>query len=389
MKKLVLFTLLLCLMVTVFVYPTASASGAQTSQTEQLLIEFVTSCPIRAASMVEKVDVSKWIADKFLQLGVDGVAYYEIDDVLYGRNVVATIDAPNTNKMVVIGAHYDTAKATCVGANDNASGVVALFQIANYLAQNKDQLNFDVCLVAFDAEELGLLGSYDYVQDLTEQQKLDVALMINIDSIAAGDNLYVYCENKNTPLLQQFLASSQTCQEKLYAKPFTKGVFSMIDMWGYGYWEMAQNSDHTPFRLEGIPTACFFSGNYKSKYYGYVQSSNEDSWTLNASDDTLENLVKYAPQYAQKIDAVTYVVCDVVTNDAAVDTVLGARDHLVSSSLMKTTYPTLIAGIILLVATVFVFIHHKKLKKQAILGVAEVKKEQVFTSPDVDDIFKF
>ena len=120
MKKLVLFTLLLCLMVTVFVYPTASASGAQTSQTEQLLVEFVTSCPIRAASMVEKVDVSKWIANRFLKIGVDSVAYYEIDDVLYGRNVVATIDTPNTNKTVVIGAHYDTAKATCVGANDNA-----------------------------------------------------------------------------------------------------------------------------------------------------------------------------------------------------------------------------------------------------------------------------
>lgn len=61
-------------------------------------------------------------------------------------------DFPAQDKIVLLGAHYDTVE-TSPGIDDNGSGMVALLEVARILA-SKDQLEHSVMFVAFDLEEL-------------------------------------------------------------------------------------------------------------------------------------------------------------------------------------------------------------------------------------------
>ncbi|MDY6800172.1 MAG: M20/M25/M40 family metallo-hydrolase [Bacteroidota bacterium] len=111
-------------------------------------------------------------------------------------NVVAQLNVKNKNRYIVIGAHYDhlgfggpgtgsrnpNAKAIHYGADDNASGVAAMLEIAQKLATKKDSLNTNFIFVAFGAEEMGLLGSKHFVHQLPVADSL-IAAMINIDMV--------------------------------------------------------------------------------------------------------------------------------------------------------------------------------------------------------------
>lgn len=389
MKK-TFFALLLLLVIaitTAFAPATASASSSiLTNEYHQMLDEFLDSCPNRVSGTSDMLDVANYLRDKFNQLGVDLVELQSVG-LQYDKNVIASIDVGYDKQTIVIGAHYDTVETE--GANDNACGVITLLQIAKRLVEQKHKLNFNVKLVAFAGEELGLVGSAYYVSQLTQTQRDNVSLMINVDAIAAGDNLYVYCENKATPLLDELLTHGQNQPVPLLAKPFGKGVYSFVDQWGYGYWEMAQNSDHTSFRLQGIPTALFFSGNYKGGFYGYVESNNPNNWTMNGVNDTLQNLKQNSPNFADKMETVVQTVCNLLTDASSVSAVENAREHLASQFIFNHTYPYIVAIALVLVAIICAAIYYKKLNDQAFAGAKVGKNTEGFTSHDVNDIFKF
>lgn len=122
------------------------------------------------------------------------------------KNIVAVLpgDDPRVNETVVVGAHYDhlgytetrshgrTERAIFSGADDNASGVSAMLEIARSMAQRPHRLNRQVIFVAFSAEERGLSGSAFYVGQPLVPLSLTVA-MINLDMVGRlrDDTLYV------------------------------------------------------------------------------------------------------------------------------------------------------------------------------------------------------
>lgn len=92
---------------------------------------------------------------------------------------------------ILIGAHYDAVPGT-PGADDNATGVAVLLEMAEVFTRNP--LKYPVRLVAFDLEEYGLLGSTAYAQYLKEQrQKLRLMLsleMLGYCNDAPGSQTY-------------------------------------------------------------------------------------------------------------------------------------------------------------------------------------------------------
>lgn len=105
-------------------------------------------------------------------------------------NVVATINGSITpNEYFIAGAHYDCYSSNtdfltyAPGANDNASGVAALFEIARIVSSNSIAPKSSIQFVAFAAEELGLYGSLDFARKSAESAK-DIGLMLNFDMIA-------------------------------------------------------------------------------------------------------------------------------------------------------------------------------------------------------------
>ncbi|MEG4418069.1 M28 family peptidase [Microcoleus sp. LAD1_D5] len=80
---------------------------------------------------------------------------------------------------IVIGAHYDTVPGS-PGADDNASGVAVLLELARDIASKP--LKYPVQLVAFDMEEYGYLGSSHQAAKYKQQQK-SIRLMISLEML--------------------------------------------------------------------------------------------------------------------------------------------------------------------------------------------------------------
>lgn len=97
---------------------------------------------------------------------------------------------------ILIGAHYDAVPGT-PGADDNATGVAVLLELARVFAISP--LRFPLRLVAFDMEEYGMLGSAAYAQSLQEKGE-SLRLMLSLEMLG-------YCDS--TPHSQRYPAGLQ------------------------------------------------------------------------------------------------------------------------------------------------------------------------------------
>ncbi len=97
-------------------------------------------------------------------------------------NVVAT--KHSGAQSVVIGGHLDSVPGT-PGANDNASGTAVMLELARVLAARPTP--YTLRFVAFDAEEIGLLGSAFMVGEMGEPERSATRAMINLDMVGVGD----------------------------------------------------------------------------------------------------------------------------------------------------------------------------------------------------------
>lgn len=389
MKKVVLTAVVLLIALTCCI---GSAAFAETttddyknSQAYQLTQEICETCPDRRleSSAETRASVRTYLKDK-----VSGISdkltlteqTFVLSDSIVGYNLVASLDV-KADKQIIIGAHYDGD-----GAGDNATGVVAVLMIMQRLSANAGRLPVNVTFVLFDGEEQGLLGSSHYVSQMSQTDKDNTLVMFNLDSISNGDNLYLWCENKRTDLAAMIIGKT----DKIVEKPYAKGTFNLTN-YNYGYTEIPQNSDHTLFRLQGIPVALFFSGTYDASPWQYAESADAKKQVMNTSRDTFENLENNnGEQFVDKINAVVAAVTDTVLDDGFVATAISQRNQLVNLALWYNPWwARLIAAVILIALVIFAVLYYRKLQKQAILGTAEVKTNKVFSTPDAEDIFTF
>ena len=188
-----------------------------------------------------------------------------------GWNVIGFLDNKAKNT-VVIGAHYDHLgwgdehsahrgeKAIHNGADDNASGVSAMIEIANRLRKNKKAKKNNYLFIAFSGEEKGLFGSASYVKDPTIDLST-VNYMINLDMVGRLDP-------KEKKLGINAVGTSTLWKELLNNVP-TSMQIKMSEP-GIG------PSDHTSFYLQNIPVLHFFSG-----MHGDYHKPSDDADKLN------------------------------------------------------------------------------------------------------------
>lgn len=202
-------------------------------------------------------------------------------------NVVAYLDnkAPFT---IILGAHYDhlglgengssldanPQGKIHNGADDNASGVAGLLELARYFQSNKKKEKYNFLFIAFSGEELGLYGSKYFSEhptiDLTK-----VNYMINMDMIGRLDPV-------SKSLAVSGTGTSPVWETEL--KNIAKGSLSIkTDSAGVG------PSDHTTFYLKNIPVLHFFTGSH-SDYH--KPSDDFDKINYAGEKDVLELIVK-------------------------------------------------------------------------------------------------
>lgn len=177
------------------------------------------------------------------------------DGTVTGTNVVGYINN-NAENTVVIGAHYDHLgygsegslykgeKAIHNGADDNASGVAVMLDLASKLNGVNTANNY--LFIAFSGEEMGLLGSNYFVKNPTIDTKA-VSYMINMDMVGRlkQDSTLAVYGTGTSPIFKQVL-NSHNENFKLIEEESGVGP-----------------SDHTSFYLADIPVLHFFTGQHE------------------------------------------------------------------------------------------------------------------------------
>jgi len=205
-------------------------------------------------------------------------------------NVVGILEGNDPvlkKEAIVIGAHYDhiglgelgslaegRGREIHNGADDNASGVAGLMELARVLASQHASLKRSIVFAAFSAEEEGLLGSKHYVSAPSFPLENTVA-MINMDMIGRmKDDRVIVGGSGTSPLWKEML---------LGLKPANLDLKFQDD--GYG------PSDHASFYAKDIPVLFFFTGVHQDYHR---PSDDTDKINLPGASNVLELVLETA-----------------------------------------------------------------------------------------------
>lgn len=100
------------------------------------------------------------------------------------RNIIGRLGGRNEDPPIVLGAHIDAVEGT-PGADDNASGVAVLLEVARILSQMNIQPSILFC--AFNLEELNMIGSTAFARKLKASGK-KITAMISLEMVGYTDN---------------------------------------------------------------------------------------------------------------------------------------------------------------------------------------------------------
>lgn len=158
-----------------------------------------------------------------------------------GYNLIADWPGGDPNQVLMAGSHLDSVTSGA-GINDNGSGSAAVLETA--LAVSRAQLTPDKHLrfAWWGAEELGLVGSKYYVNNLATTERSKLAGYLNFDMIGSPNpGYFVYDDD---PVIEQTF------------KDYYAGLSipTEIETEGDG------RSDHAPFKNVGVPVGGLFSG---------------------------------------------------------------------------------------------------------------------------------
>ena len=192
-----------------------------------------------------------------------GLAVDITPETAEARNVVALLPGADTERAreyIIVGAHYDhlgfggdgslapDSRDVHNGADDNASGVAAVIEIARRLADGPP-LDRGILFMTFTGEEKGLWGSARFVAEPTVPLD-DAAAMLNFDMVGRMQErtLTVF----GTGTAEEWEGIMDDANTDL-SKPLA--VAGVAD--GYG------PSDHSSFYAEGIPVLHFFTNTHE------------------------------------------------------------------------------------------------------------------------------
>ena len=178
-------------------------------------------------------------------------------------NVIGLIpgsDPVLRDEYIILGAHFDhlgfggpgtgslalDSSVVHNGADDNASGTAGILELSKKLSSNRKNLKRSILLMAYNAEEEGLLGSKYYVNNPTASLSATVA-MINMDMIGRMSEGKVTVGGVGTSPEFESILNEINKDHNIHLK---------MSQEGYG------PSDHASFYVNNIPVLFFFTGTH-------------------------------------------------------------------------------------------------------------------------------
>lgn len=215
-----------------------------------------------------------------------------VENRVPSENVVGYLEGSDPKlkeEFIVIGAHYDhlgyggptsnyKGKKLMVhnGADDNASGVAAMIELARIFSGNPPKRS--VIFVAFTGEELGLLGSNYFVNNSPiDLQK--ISLMINMDMVGRLKNNILFAIGTGSAAELDEIITRIDEQDTLTITKSESPIGS---------------SDQTSFYIKGVPSIMFFTG----VHLDYHRPS--DDWEK-ISYDGMEKVINFISKVAYEV----------------------------------------------------------------------------------------
>ncbi len=202
-----------------------------------------------------------------------------------GYNLIASRD--DSPPEIILGAHYDNRiyadqdpdvekrKQALIGANDGASGVAVLLELARVLPAG-EQANPSIWLVFFDLEDNGRIPTWDWILGsrafLAEYDTLNPDAVVILDMIGDAD-LQIYLERNSDPKLRAeiWAQAAELGYEDIFV---TEEKFSMLD-------------DHTPFLEAGMPAVDIIDFDYPYWHTSEDTADKVSATSLQAVGDTM------------------------------------------------------------------------------------------------------
>jgi len=180
-------------------------------------------------------------------LAEDGYSV-ETQPFTFGRRgrastIVVAVKEGVSDRQIIIGAHYDSVDDGD-GADDNASGVAVLLEVAARI--RSVETPHTITLIAYGAEEADDFYGPRHAVDLMDSADRDsVIAMINLDSLASGDIAYVYGDADQ--LVDWVLQTSSSVGLELQEHPASA---------------LHDDSDYYSYQQAGIPFLYFEATNW-------------------------------------------------------------------------------------------------------------------------------
>jgi len=220
-------------------------------------LEFQVSLSPRTPGSKSHEKVRNWITE---QLTLNGWSTKIQTDLFKDQPIYNLIgNYSEDNPYILIGAHYDSRfhsdqdpdpslkNQAVPGANDGASGVAVLLELARTIPEESRQ---NVCLVFFDAEDQGRIDDWDWIigsQSFVNQLHNLPEKVVIIDMIGDKD-LQLYYELNSDEKLQQEIwnIAAESGYQNIFIKHFKHSILD----------------DHVPFAKLGIPSVDIIDFDY-------------------------------------------------------------------------------------------------------------------------------
>lgn len=193
------------------------------------------------------------------------------------QNIIAKIEGERNDSSVLISAHYDHlgrmgSQTYFAGANDNASGVAMLLSLAKHYATHKPK--YTTYFVAFAGEEIGLLGSKEFVQNPVINLKT-ITQVINLDICGTGNEGITIVNAAACPTLLARMNTVNATQQLLPTIAVRANT---------------ANSDHYWFTTLDIPSVFIYTLGGSKAYHDVFDTS--ENLTLAKFEQLFELLSK-------------------------------------------------------------------------------------------------
>lgn len=168
------------------------------------------------------------------------------------KNVFAEKPGINDDNVVMAGAHLDSVQAG-PGIQDNGTGSASLLELAQQLSKLEPQNT--IRLAWWGAEESGLIGSTQYVNGLSQQEKDRIALYLNFDMVASPNYIFMTYDGNESGFEAPVVVPPGSAEiETLFERYYTS-----VDQ-PYDDAEFSGRSDYQAFINNGIPAGGLFTG---------------------------------------------------------------------------------------------------------------------------------